>query len=113
MVGSPEECCAELKPCSEAFGVAHLIIHMDWARMPLSSSLASMRLISDGLLPALHRLSPGAWPGAAVVSSAVPPVLFACSMRALQSEDADDADESDSMGAPGGRARPRRNGVRL
>ena len=84
-MGSPEDCCAELKPCSEAFGVAHLIIHMDWARMPLSSSLASMRLISDGLLPALHRLSPGAWPGAAVVSSAVPRVLFTCSVRALQS----------------------------
>jgi hypothetical protein len=33
--------------------------------MPLSTSLASMRLISDELLPALHAVSPGARPGSA------------------------------------------------
>jgi alkanesulfonate monooxygenase SsuD/methylene tetrahydromethanopterin reductase-like flavin-dependent oxidoreductase (luciferase family) len=58
MLGSPEDCYAELKPYWEEFGVNHLIIRTHWAGMPLSSSLASMRLISDELLPALHRLSP-------------------------------------------------------
>ena len=61
-MGLPQDRCAKLKPCWEEFDIARLIIRTHWARMPLSSSLASMRPISDELLPALHRLSPGAGP---------------------------------------------------
>lgn len=55
VLGSPEDCYAELEPY-RALGVNHLIIRTHWAGMPLGSSLASLRLISDELLPALRRL---------------------------------------------------------
>jgi alkanesulfonate monooxygenase SsuD/methylene tetrahydromethanopterin reductase-like flavin-dependent oxidoreductase (luciferase family) len=56
ILGSPEECYAQLKPYWEELGVNHIIIRTHWAGMPLSTALASMRLISDELLPALHRV---------------------------------------------------------
>ena len=58
ILGSPDDCYAELKPYWEQFGVNHVIIRTHWAGMPLSAALASMRLISDELLPALHRVRP-------------------------------------------------------
>jgi len=42
------------------FGVNHIVIRTHWVGMPLSTSLASMRLISDELLPAPQGVSPGA-----------------------------------------------------
>ena len=63
--GSPDDCYAGLKPYWEEFGVDNIIIRTQWVGMPLSTSLASMRLISDELLPALHRVAPGARIGAA------------------------------------------------
>ena len=59
VLGSPEDCYQELKPYWEQFGVNHLIIRTHWVGMPLSAALASMRLISDELLPALQRVRPG------------------------------------------------------
>jgi alkanesulfonate monooxygenase SsuD/methylene tetrahydromethanopterin reductase-like flavin-dependent oxidoreductase (luciferase family) len=56
ILGSPEECYEQLKPYWEQLGVNHLIIRTHWAGMPLSTALASMRLISDELLPALRRV---------------------------------------------------------
>jgi alkanesulfonate monooxygenase SsuD/methylene tetrahydromethanopterin reductase-like flavin-dependent oxidoreductase (luciferase family) len=56
ILGSPEECYDQLKPYWEEFGVNHIVIRTHWAGMPLCSALASMRLISDELLPALHRV---------------------------------------------------------
>jgi alkanesulfonate monooxygenase SsuD/methylene tetrahydromethanopterin reductase-like flavin-dependent oxidoreductase (luciferase family) len=56
ILGSPEDCYDQLKPYWEEFGVNHLIIRTHWAGMPLSTALASMRLVSDELLPALHRV---------------------------------------------------------
>jgi alkanesulfonate monooxygenase SsuD/methylene tetrahydromethanopterin reductase-like flavin-dependent oxidoreductase (luciferase family) len=56
ILGSPEECYDQLKPYWEELGVNHIIIRTHWAGMPLSTALASMRLISDELLPALHRV---------------------------------------------------------
>jgi hypothetical protein len=61
--GSPDDCYAGLKPYWEEFGVDHIIIRTQWVG-PLSTSLASMRLISDELLPALHRVAPSARIGA-------------------------------------------------
>ena len=58
ILGSPEDCYG-LKPYWEEFGVTHIIIRTHWAAMPLSTSLASMRLISDELLPSLQGASPG------------------------------------------------------
>ena len=56
ILGSPDECFEELKPYWTELGVNHLIIRTHWAGMPLSSALASMRLISDELLPALRKV---------------------------------------------------------
>jgi alkanesulfonate monooxygenase SsuD/methylene tetrahydromethanopterin reductase-like flavin-dependent oxidoreductase (luciferase family) len=56
VLGSPRECYEELKPYWEQFGINHLIIRTHWAGMPLSSAVASMQLISDELLPALHKV---------------------------------------------------------
>ncbi len=56
ILGSPEECYDQLKPYWEKFGVNHIVIRTHWAGMPLCTALASMRLISDELLPALHRV---------------------------------------------------------
>ena len=56
ILGSPEECYEQLRPYFEELGVNHLIFRTHWAGMPLSTALASMRLISDELLPALKKL---------------------------------------------------------
>jgi alkanesulfonate monooxygenase SsuD/methylene tetrahydromethanopterin reductase-like flavin-dependent oxidoreductase (luciferase family) len=65
ILGSPEDCYDGLKPYWEEFGVNHIIIRTHWVGMPLSTSLASMRLISDELLPALQGVSPGGRLGSA------------------------------------------------
>jgi hypothetical protein len=56
VLGSPEECYAQLRPCWEEVGANYLIFRTHWSGMPVSHALASMRLISDELLPALRRL---------------------------------------------------------
>lgn len=56
ILGSPEDCYEQLKPYWEEFGVNHLVVRTHWAGMPLSTSLASMRLISEELLPALRKV---------------------------------------------------------
>jgi alkanesulfonate monooxygenase SsuD/methylene tetrahydromethanopterin reductase-like flavin-dependent oxidoreductase (luciferase family) len=56
ILGSPQECYDQLKPYWQDLGVNHLVIRTHWAGMPLSTALASMRLISDELLPALQSL---------------------------------------------------------
>lgn len=56
VIGSPEDCYEELKPCVEKLGVNYFIFRTDWAGMPLGLALSSMRLLSDELLPALRRL---------------------------------------------------------
>ena len=54
ILGSPEDCYEQLRPYWEEFGINHLLIRTHWAGMPLSSSLNSIQLISDELLPALQ-----------------------------------------------------------
>ena len=65
ILGSPEDCYDELKVYWEEFGVNHIIIRTHWVSMPLSTSLAGMRLISDELLPALQAVSCGVRLGSA------------------------------------------------
>jgi alkanesulfonate monooxygenase SsuD/methylene tetrahydromethanopterin reductase-like flavin-dependent oxidoreductase (luciferase family) len=54
VLGSPDDCYEQLRPYWEEFGVNHLSIRTHWAGMPTETALASIRLISDELLPALH-----------------------------------------------------------
>jgi alkanesulfonate monooxygenase SsuD/methylene tetrahydromethanopterin reductase-like flavin-dependent oxidoreductase (luciferase family) len=56
VLGSPEECYAQLRPCWEEVGASFLVLRTHWSGMPLGHALASMRLISDELLPALRRV---------------------------------------------------------
>jgi alkanesulfonate monooxygenase SsuD/methylene tetrahydromethanopterin reductase-like flavin-dependent oxidoreductase (luciferase family) len=58
VLGSPEECFEQLRPCWEEAGANFLIFRTHWSGMPVGHALASMRLISDELLPALRRLAP-------------------------------------------------------
>jgi alkanesulfonate monooxygenase SsuD/methylene tetrahydromethanopterin reductase-like flavin-dependent oxidoreductase (luciferase family) len=56
VLGGPEECYAQLRPCWEEVGANFLFLRTQWSGMPLGHALASMRLISDEILPALRRL---------------------------------------------------------
>ena len=56
--GSPEECYEQLRPCWEEVGANVLFLRTHWSGMPVSHALASMRLISDELLPALRLIKP-------------------------------------------------------
>ena len=55
ILGSPEECFEQLKPYWEELGINHFCFRTQWAGMPLSTALSSMRLISDELLPELRK----------------------------------------------------------
>ena len=56
VLGSPEECYEQLRPCWEEVGANFLFLRTHWSGMPLGHALASMRLISDELLPALRQI---------------------------------------------------------
>jgi len=56
ILGSPEDCWEQLRPCWEEVGATFLVLRTNWSGMPIGHSLASMRLISDELLPALRKL---------------------------------------------------------
>jgi alkanesulfonate monooxygenase SsuD/methylene tetrahydromethanopterin reductase-like flavin-dependent oxidoreductase (luciferase family) len=58
ILGSPEECFEQLRPCWEEAGANFLIFRTHWSGMPVASALASMRLISDELIPALRCAAP-------------------------------------------------------
>jgi alkanesulfonate monooxygenase SsuD/methylene tetrahydromethanopterin reductase-like flavin-dependent oxidoreductase (luciferase family) len=58
ILGTPEDCYEQLKPYWDELGCSHLVIRTNWAGMPASLSLQSMRLISDELLPELRRVRP-------------------------------------------------------
>jgi alkanesulfonate monooxygenase SsuD/methylene tetrahydromethanopterin reductase-like flavin-dependent oxidoreductase (luciferase family) len=56
VLGSPAECHEQLRPIWEEVGATFLVLRTHWSGMPVTDALASMRLISDELLPALHRI---------------------------------------------------------
>ena len=58
VLGSPEECYEQLRPCWEEAGANFLIFRTHWSGMPVGHALSSMRLISDELLPELRRVTP-------------------------------------------------------
>ncbi len=46
VLGSPEECYEQLRPCWEEAGANFLIFRTHWSGMPVGHALASMRLIN-------------------------------------------------------------------
>lgn len=72
VLGSPEECFEQLRPCWETVGSNFLVFRTHWSGMPLSHALASMRLLGEELLPALRRVEGAAPP--AVAAGATPGV---------------------------------------
>lgn len=60
VLGSPEECWEQLRPCWERVGANVLVLRTHWSGLPVADALGSMRLISDELLPALRRVGPPA-----------------------------------------------------
>lgn len=56
ILGSPEECFQQLEPYWKELGVNHLVVRTHWAGMPTKSALASMKLISEELLPELRKV---------------------------------------------------------
>jgi alkanesulfonate monooxygenase SsuD/methylene tetrahydromethanopterin reductase-like flavin-dependent oxidoreductase (luciferase family) len=58
VIGSPEDCWNQLKPYIEELGVTHFVFRTHFLGMPVSNALASMRLMSEELLPALHAARP-------------------------------------------------------
>lgn len=57
VLGSPEECFEQLRPCWEKVGANFLVFRTHWSGLPVGAALASMRLISDELLPELRRVA--------------------------------------------------------
>ena len=60
VIGSPEECYEQLRPCWEKVGATALVLRTQWIGLPAAHALDSMRLISDELLPALHQVKTAA-----------------------------------------------------
>ncbi|MCZ6554152.1 MAG: LLM class flavin-dependent oxidoreductase, partial [SAR324 cluster bacterium] len=56
ILGSPEECYEQLRPFWEDLGIDHFVFRTHWVGMPASDSLASIRLISNELLPELRKI---------------------------------------------------------
>ena len=65
ILGSPEECLAQLRACVEQAGVNYFLLRTHWSGLPLSAALQSMRLLSDEVLPALRSLPRAQLPGSA------------------------------------------------
>jgi alkanesulfonate monooxygenase SsuD/methylene tetrahydromethanopterin reductase-like flavin-dependent oxidoreductase (luciferase family) len=61
IIGSPEECFEQLKPYWAELGCSHMVFRTNWAGMPVSTALSSMRLISDELMPELRKVAPKAF----------------------------------------------------
>ena len=56
IIGSPEDCYRQLEPLWKRFGINHLILRTQWTGMPLSTALASIRLMSRELVPELKKV---------------------------------------------------------
>lgn len=56
VLGSPEECYEQLRPCWEELRVSYFFFRTHWSGMPLGHALSNMPLISDELMPALRQV---------------------------------------------------------
>lgn len=56
VLGSPEECFEQLRPCWEELRANYLFFRTQWSGMPLGTALHSMRMMSDELIPELRKI---------------------------------------------------------
>lgn len=54
VLGSPDECIRALLPWRDQLGVDHFIFRSQWPGMPLATTLGSLRLLTEHVLPALR-----------------------------------------------------------
>jgi alkanesulfonate monooxygenase SsuD/methylene tetrahydromethanopterin reductase-like flavin-dependent oxidoreductase (luciferase family) len=55
VVGSPEDCVAELTAWHEEVGVDHFILRTEWPGMPHRLAARSLQLLTEEVVPALRR----------------------------------------------------------
>lgn len=53
IIGSPEECLAELLPWRDEVGVNHFLFRTDWVGMPADVTLRSLKLLANEVVPVL------------------------------------------------------------
>ena len=58
VIGSPEDCWNQLQPYIKELGVTHFVFRTHFLGMPAASAMASLKLMSEELLPALHKATP-------------------------------------------------------
>ena len=58
VIGSPEDCWEQLQPYIKELGVTHFVFRTHFLGMPIANAMASMKLLSEELLPALHGVTP-------------------------------------------------------
>lgn len=54
ILGSPAECLEQLVPWRDELGVTHFVFRTHWSGMPLETSLHSIRMLSEHVIPALR-----------------------------------------------------------
>jgi alkanesulfonate monooxygenase SsuD/methylene tetrahydromethanopterin reductase-like flavin-dependent oxidoreductase (luciferase family) len=54
IIGSPDDCLAQLLPWRDELGVNHFILRTDWIGMPAEVALRSIELLDREVLPALR-----------------------------------------------------------
>ena len=54
ILGTPEDCIAQLRPWRTELGVDHFLFRTHWSGMPAASALASMKLLDEEVIPALR-----------------------------------------------------------
>ncbi|MBI4279652.1 MAG: LLM class flavin-dependent oxidoreductase [Armatimonadetes bacterium] len=55
IVGTPEECVAQIRRYRQVLGITHLVLRVHWAGLPHERVLRSLRLIGREVMPALAR----------------------------------------------------------
>jgi alkanesulfonate monooxygenase SsuD/methylene tetrahydromethanopterin reductase-like flavin-dependent oxidoreductase (luciferase family) len=56
VIGTPEECLAQLRAISEALGIDHLILVLQFGTMPRAHAQRSLRLVAEQVAPTLRQL---------------------------------------------------------
>jgi alkanesulfonate monooxygenase SsuD/methylene tetrahydromethanopterin reductase-like flavin-dependent oxidoreductase (luciferase family) len=54
IVGSPEDCLAELRRWRDEIGVSHFMLRTDWAGMPIETTRHSLELLAREVVPSLR-----------------------------------------------------------
>jgi alkanesulfonate monooxygenase SsuD/methylene tetrahydromethanopterin reductase-like flavin-dependent oxidoreductase (luciferase family) len=54
VVGDPADCLAELSRWRDEIGIRHFLLRTSWAGMPLETTMVSLRLLAEEVVPALR-----------------------------------------------------------